>query len=270
MELVAERLKDLAIERGREDAEAKVETFQRERRLRVQTKSKVVGVGLESEVGLEGEKEKRLVAPGLEFKDIAAEYFILPLINRFWNHYQDESTRSVRARSTSTSSSMSSAGTGMILSPLSLTKLLATLMVLLHASRHSNLFLAVLAPEALQLAVTLGSRPISRSLSSFSEGNGEGEEEEEVSVLGSALDLAVVVLDATRELDGGRTLMYDHTGLVLAAAEWAEIVFRRTEKGERVLGEGGEMEGRVRRSSAGLCVQIGEIREKWVRLTGYE
>ena len=203
------------------------------------------------------EAEKRtLDSTGAKpFKDIAAEYFILPLINRFWIHFQDESSKT--SRLPSTNQSYSSVGTGMILSPLSLSKLISTLSILLHAARHSPLFLAVLAPEALEVAVTLGSRP-------------PVEEAEEATVLGASLELALVVLDASRDLDGGRTLMVEKGGLMMGAAEWGEMVFMRTEKGERVLGEGGEAEGRVRRASAGLCVLIGEIREKWGRLVGFE
>ena len=46
----------------------------------------------------------------------------------------------------------------MVLSPMALEKLLMTLTLLLHAARHSPLFLAVLSPEALELAMTVGLR----------------------------------------------------------------------------------------------------------------
>jgi hypothetical protein len=52
-----------------------------------------------------------------------------------------------------------------------LSHLLATLGVLVHASQNEPAWLAVVAPDALELAVTLGTRSISRG--------GEEEEEEE-------------------------------------------------------------------------------------------
>ncbi|KAL7409460.1 telomere length regulation protein-domain-containing protein [Mrakia frigida] len=257
LEDVAGTLSSLAIEKGRESAEGKVEEFQREKRLRVAptvSKSTLFDPSRDRDVGGE-ERRKTLDSTGAKpFQDLAAEFFILPLINRFWLHFQDESSKTSRLSHTT---SYSSIGTGMILSPLSLSKLVSTLSILLHASRHSPLFLAVLAPEALELAVTIGSRPPAP------------EEDQEVSVLGASLELALVVLDASRELDGGRTLMVEKGGLMMGVSEWAELVFMRTEKGERVLGEGGEAEGRVRRASAGLCVLIGEIRDKWGRLVGF-
>jgi telomere length regulation protein len=61
------------------------------------------------------------------------------------------------------------AGTGLILSSLVLSHLLATLGVLVHTSQNAPAWLAVVAPDALELAITLGTRSISRG----------GEEEEE-------------------------------------------------------------------------------------------
>ncbi|CDZ96857.1 Uncharacterized conserved protein [Phaffia rhodozyma] len=265
VERIADELKDLAIERGREDAESNIESFQREKRLRVNPRSTKPLVQ-ESLTDSNGSSRPKMRSPNeVSFTTVAAEFFILPMINRFWNHYQEQTTQSLRSSSSSTPSAT---GTGMILSPLSLSKFLATLMVLVHASRHSTLFLAVIAPEALQLAVTLGSRPLSSTLNK--RGQVEDEEADEISVLGSSLDLALVTLDASRDLDAGQTLVTSHHGLVLAIAEWAELVFKRTESGERVSGEGGgEGGGKVRRSSAGVCVQVGEVRERWVRLTGF-
>ena len=50
------------------------------------------------------------------------------------------------------------AGTGLVLNPLVLASFLRTRLVLVDASRHSPSFLSVLAPDALELALTLGMR----------------------------------------------------------------------------------------------------------------
>lgn len=267
VEEAAKALTSEAIEKGREEAETKVGEIQREKQLRVRMKTtRPLAASSTTQ-----NPSSASVPSGTAFKDVAAEYFILPLINRLWTHYLEQTT--LRQRS----SSHTSAGTGMILSPLSLSKFFATLSVLIHAARHSPLFLAVLAPQSIELAVKLGASPLASSTApSLPEFSAEGEGEE-VSVLTTSLELTLVSLDVSRDLDGGRTLMLNHIGLVSAAAEWGALVFGRTERGERVMGEGrsggedGLDEGvqGVRRASAGLCVVIGEMREKWGRLVGF-
>lgn len=250
IEHVASELSSMAIECSREDAESKIGEFQREKQVRVKRFAKakptaqVTSVPSAAELGIP------------EFKDVAAEFFIMPLINRFWLHYEEED-----AKATRTSSRYTSTGAGMILSALALSKLLATMSVLVHAARHSPFFLTVIAPETLRLAMTTAGRLAASKRDSVDDG--------EVSVLGGALELSIVALDASRDLDDGRTLMVDHAGLILTVSEWGELVFAQTEKGERVLGEGGEAEGRVRRASAGLCVLVAGIRERWIRLVGF-
>lgn len=252
VEHVAGELSSLAIERSRAQAEAQITEFQKEQSVRVKRFSRRPPSSAAAAAVLSAE------ALGIEaYKDVAAECFILPLINRFWLHHAEEDAKAARA-----TSRYSATGAGMVLSALALCKLLATMAVLVHAARHSALFLAVIAPEALRLAVTTAGRAAAaRHASSVDDG--------EVSVLAAALELAVVCLDASRDLDGGRTLVVDHAGVVLAVAEWAALVFDQTERGERVLGEGGEDEGRVRRNSAGLCVLVAEVREKWAQLASY-
>jgi hypothetical protein len=92
-------------------------------------------------------------------------------MNRFWLFLRDEQTREERTAHRDILHQYRGAGTGLILSSLVLSHLLATLGVLVHASQNAPAWLAVVAPDALELAVTLGTRSISRG--------GEDEDEEE-------------------------------------------------------------------------------------------
>lgn len=210
--------------------------------------------------------------PIVPFKDVAAEYFIMPLINRFWLHFQDSSVREARAMATG--DRYRGAGTGMILSPLALEKMLMTLSLLVHASRHSPLFLSVLAPETMELGITIGSRhlpsPSNNPMITDLDTTGLDEgSKTEAQVLAAALELVLVSLDVSVELDKGRTLAMDKAELVLAAGEWASGVFEVETKGGEVSGgQGGMREGRVRATAAGIVIKIAEIGEKWVSVGG--
>ncbi|WVR07650.1 hypothetical protein IAU60_004692 [Kwoniella sp. DSM 27419] len=234
----------------------------RERRLKVGSKRPMV-----AEMGtLAAEQIGRVFAtPVMAFKDIAAECFIMPLVNRFWAHLNDSTLRESRAELTG--GRYHGAGTGMVLSPMALEKLLMTLAVLLHAARHSPVYLSILSPEALELAVTIGSRMPSRG-SDGDATDGEGERgSAEAQVVGSTLELALVALDAAFELDSGRTLAIDKPALILGVGEWATRVFQdETEGGRVAAGQGGVREGRLRANAAGVVLKVGEIGEKWGHL----
>jgi len=152
----------------------------------------------------------------------------------------------------------------MILDALILSQFLRTLAVLLHASRHSLAFLRVLAPEALEVALTLGTRPVSAVVS-----DDEAVKEKEASVLASALELVLVVLDASFDLDSGRALALEKTLVVLAVRDWAGEVFRRLEDSGASDGGQGERDGdavdRVRRAAAGVLLKVQDLMEKWQR-----
>ena len=164
-------------------------------------------------------------------------------------------------------------GTGLILSPMVLSHFLGTVAVLMHAARFSPVYLAVLAPDALELAVTLGTRPMSLSLSSntFKEGavdeeSNEGESGREASVLSAALDLALIILDGCLDLDQGRSISLEHTNLVMAAAEWGGRVLEIFDKGLKLRGGGGEVsEIKIRGAAAGLVLKVDEITSRWRR-----
>jgi telomere length regulation protein len=267
LETAVDGVRGLLLSKGARKGEETMPDLARQKRLRVTNKpSLVVERGSLAERQLEARStasDAIKQQPVVPFKDVAAESFILPLVNRFWAYYQDSSTREVRARARG--DRYRGAGTGMILSPSAVEKFLMTLVLLLHAARHSSLYLNVLAPESLELALTLGGR--SHTLHDPMTGDDEERGKGESAVVGAALELSLVVLDASYELDGGRTLANQKASLLTAAGEWASRVFQNEEKGvDRLSGQAGMREGRVRSGAAGVVVKVSEIAEKWGRL----
>ncbi|KAK8853249.1 hypothetical protein IAR55_003951 [Kwoniella newhampshirensis] len=263
-------VRNLLLSKGARKGEETVPEIAREKRLRVSATRRTL-VAEEGTLTAQQMLDSKLTStsqrPVVPFKDIAAEYFIMPLINRFWQHFQDSSTRESRASSTGTR--YRGAGTGMILSPLALEKFLMTLSLLLHAARHSSVFLAVLCPEALELAVTIGARHPTRTDDDplASEQNGSDAGGAEASTVGAALELCLVALDGSFDLDGGRTLAFEKAALLLGVGEWATNVFKLEEIGGQVAGgQGGKREGRIKAGAAGVVLKVGEIGEKWGHL----
>lgn len=247
----------LAIERGKKEAEEKVPEIVREKQLRVLPKRpEIREVGTLSARGSPGFASHR--TKSAPFKDIAVEHFICPLINRFWLYLRDEQAR--EQRSMRSTSAYRGAGTGMILEATLLSHFISTLAVLMHAAHHSPGYLPILVPEALEVSITLGTRPVSSSSDSDRSGK-----EKEAAVLGSALELALVVLDACVELDGGRSLGLEHTKLLLAVGEWSGEVFGLVEKGVNIEGGGDGGNRRVRRAAASVVIRVEEVTSRWRR-----
>ncbi|RXK40552.1 hypothetical protein M231_02204 [Tremella mesenterica] len=248
-------VRDLVLSKSAQEGEKTIPSLAREKRLRVGSTrlTKVAPIGSLQETQM---MKPNTPKPIVEFKDVAGEYFVMPLINRFWDYYTDSQIRESRA--ISSGSRYRSAGTGLILSSMALEKFLMTLALLIHSARHSPTFLAVLCPEALELALTIGARS-----PTLHDGMEEEEEGREAQVVGAALELVLVSLDHAFELDGGRTLVYDKSEMVLALGEWANGVFEACSKGERMGGEGGLREGKLRATAAGVVVKISDIGQKW-------
>jgi telomere length regulation protein len=140
---------------------------------------------------------------------------------------------------------------------------IATLIVLVHASQNAPEWLAVIGPEALELAVTIGTRPIERAEDNIDDEERTEEARSEASVLSNSLELSLVILDACLEQDGGRSLGLEHTALLFGVEEWATQVFGLLEKGIRVVGEGGVQELKLRRAAAGVLVKIDTLKSRW-------
>lgn len=244
-----------ALDKNRAAAEDAIPALARERRLRMRPQSKVTQVRASSTPAAPSETT---------FTEVAAECFIMPLINRFWVYFRDERSREERTAHRAAHQRYRGAGAGLVLGALVLSRFLGALAVLVHAAQNAPEWLAVVAPEALELALTLGARPVS-----VAELNAGGQDDEEngkqAAVLTAALELAIVILDGCLELDGGQSMGLEHTALLLGVGEWAGAIFSQLEKGALVEGGGGEHEVRLRRAAAGVVLKVDEMTAKWRR-----
>ncbi|KAJ1302923.1 hypothetical protein OPQ81_003221 [Rhizoctonia solani] len=246
-------LSGIAITRSKQETEDSIPQIVRQRALRVGPNPGRGITTIDSDAPMQlGYLSAQ--TPVIPFAQVAAEYFVAPLINRFWEHLQASLAHEAYARNGA--SLKAGTGTGMILSPLVLTHLLGTLAVLLHAARHAPPFLHVLAPDAAELALSIGTRPLSRN------DDGEGTE---AGVLAGALELALTVLDSALELDGGQVFALERTDLLLGIGQWASAVFEALDKGERAPGVGGKDEEKAVRIAAGLVLTSERIVSKWRR-----
>ena len=235
----------------------------RERRLRLQKPHGITEV-TPSHPLLQLQKPHH--TPTIKFIDVAAEFFIMPFINQFWIFLRDGQMREERTAHNEGRGRYYGAGTGLILNPLVLSHVLRTLGILINASQNAPEWLAIIGPESLELAITIGTRPISLMESSDDQDDGGNEgQENEASVLTSALELALVVLSVSLEIDGGKILSLEHTTLILGVSEWATKVFNSLEKGIKVQGGGGLHEMKLSRAAAGVLLKSDELRSKWGR-----
>ncbi|KAG6337216.1 hypothetical protein ID866_1888 [Astraeus odoratus] len=229
-----------AVDSAREPASDKMPEFVRERQLRIRKPPRVSEVGQQPNKGLV--PSQHYPSSTVLYTEVAAEYFIMPYISRFWAFLRDEQIREERTAQRDVLYQYRGAGTGLILNPVVLSHFLGTMAILVHAARNAAQWLAIIAPEALELAVTLGSRQISIALGSPPGQSNTEQVKNEASVLTSALELTLVVLDGSLELDGGRSLSLEHGSLLLGVGEWAGEIFRLLDKGSHVEGGGGEHE----------------------------
>ena len=254
-----------AIEKQKDSSSEKSAEIVRERRLRIKKPPGVVEV---SSLGVLPPTSRR--PQNIPFTEVATEYFTAPLINRFWLFLRDEQAREERTAHRTGRERYWGAGTGLILNPIVLSQFLRTLAILVHASQNAPEWLAITAPEALELAVTIGTRPVSH-LETESDDEGDGESEDggqrgkEAAVVTAALELVLIVLDGCFELDGGRVIGLEHTALLLSAGEWAGAVFSALEGGLKMQGGGGSHETMLRRAAAGVLLKVDDLTAKWRR-----
>ncbi|KAI0637229.1 telomeric DNA binding protein [Trametes polyzona] len=266
-----EGISQQAIDKGREATADRVPELVRERNLRVRPSSKISEVPSDAP-SRRAALMRQLAGPQhpkrTTFTEVAAEYFICPLVNRFWLFLRDEQTREARTAHQPMLHQYRSAGTGLVLSALVLGRLLETLAVLVHASRNAREWLAVIAPDTLELAVTVGTRPLSRGESADDDEAGppgEPKQSKEAALLTAALELALIVLDGCLDVDGGKSLGLEHTVLLLGTGEWAGKVFESIEEGIKVLGGGGAQEARLSRAAAAVVLKVDEMTSRWRR-----
>ncbi|EJU02519.1 hypothetical protein DACRYDRAFT_51119 [Dacryopinax primogenitus] len=240
-------ISDLIIDKQASIAESALPAIAREKKLRIRrTLNAATDINA-----------PHLPSPVMAFKDLAAEFFIAPFVNRFWMYFRDEQTR--EQRSALSSSRYRGAATGMILSPLMLGQILAALGVLMDAARFSPSYLAILAPEVLELAVAIGAQVVNTTAPA------QGSGKQPADVVLYAAHVALIILDASVELDAGRTLAMEHAELMLTLGDWAKMLFENEEKGVRLEGAGSVSGGKLERVSASLVLKVHNILDQWQR-----
>ena len=270
-----------AVEKAKDDATGKAPpSFTRERQLRLQKSAEISVINNSVTLNPHSDTLPTSSSPGYgpavaRFTDVAAEYFICPLINQFWIFFRDEQTREERlSRQSDPLYRYRGSGTGLVLNPIVLAQFISTLAVLAHAGRNAPQWLAVVAPDSLELAITLGTKPVSQDDDGDDDldpglkaewGQATTSRDKEASVLAASLELALIVLDGCLDLDGGRSLGLGHTRLVLSAGEWAGNLLSWLDQGLRVAGGGGMQEVRLKRGAAGVMLKVQEISERWGR-----
>lgn len=261
-----------ALDKERESAGESIPEIARERRLRLQKKQPVVEEVLSSlALNPFSTVQKSIPKPPIRFIDVSAEFFIMPLINYFWTFLRDEQAREQRTSGRTGRGKYHGAGTGLILNALVLAQFIRTLAILVNASQNAPEWLSIIAPNALELAITLGTRPMSHMDDEDDEDEGdannkdEGRKGKEASLVTSALELALVIMDGAMEIDGGRVLGLEHATLIFGLGEWAGKVFASLDKGLKMKGGGGMDEQRLSRAAAGVLLKVDELTSKWRR-----
>ncbi|KAF8601181.1 hypothetical protein BDV93DRAFT_608259 [Ceratobasidium sp. AG-I] len=265
-------LSSTAITRSKQETENSVPQVVRERALKVGSRPGRSVVPLDSTRGSQSLATAPMAlgylspqTPVVSFAQVAAEYFVAPLINRFWAHLRTSLERDAYGNTHRTGTGIrTGTGTGLVLSPLVLTHLLKTLAVLLHASRHATAFLHVLAPDAVELALAVGTRPLSQHRQPELGENGPGARAE-AGVLAGALELALTVLDGAIEMDGGRVFALERAEVLVGVGQWASTVFEALDTGEKLPGQGGAEEEKAARIAAGVILTAERAMGRWRR-----
>jgi telomere length regulation protein len=232
LDLMTEDITKLALSQTRQSAEQSLPGAAKEKLLTVRQQTRVLSKSSGPAISANGSDTK------VSFASLAVEIFIMPLVNRFWLYLRDIST-SPQDRKLGPYAG-GGAGTAPLLEPMMLSKYLQTLCVLLNAAKNSPHFLAVLAPETLELVLSL------RSLETTSN-----------VVQESMMQLVLVVLDTSTNVDGGRTLARDFSRLTWQIKDWAEDTWKSQEQSGKEIAQAG-------RAAAGVLLRIDDVVQKTI------
>ncbi|SDA01901.1 BZ3500_MvSof-1268-A1-R1_Chr10-2g02997 [Microbotryum saponariae] len=226
LEILTEDVTRITLSSVREEAESTIPEASKEKLVRVRrfASAKSLNSGTSSTTS--------------SFTSLASDYFVMPLINRFWLYLREVASMPITQQGPYAGGS----GSAVLLDPLILTQYLSTLALLLHAARLTPNFSDVLAPEVLHLVLALRTT---------------GGSEDHPQVLEKEMTLLLVVFDAIVSFDGGRALMTRVEGgsnLIGESQGWATEVFERFDGGEVGLDE-----GKAGRAAAGVLLRIEEV-----------
>ena len=243
LDAVQQSITDLALSDTKASAEQAIPEAGREKLLTVRaTKTKILKpVSLAKASSAIAANNDNAAHQSASFATLATETFVIPLMNRFWLYMRDVATSPQQVYSKVGPYAGGLAGVPAVLEPLLLSKFLSTLAVLLDAGRNSPHFLAVLAPEALELVLAI------RHAS-----NDHSPEVED-----AALQLTLIVLDASIAIDSGRTLARDFGKVTWQVKDWAEAAWSNKEQSQS--SGKGEIMDSGRRAAAGVLLRLDQV-----------
>lgn len=230
LDAILDGIADSALTRTRSSAENHLPEVSKQKLLTVQRKKRGVLVDPSSS------RSHSSGSSSFHYADLAADTFIMPLLNRFWLYLRDVAT-SPQDRRLGTYQG-GSAGTAALLDPMLLSKYLSTLAVLVNAARNSPHFLAILAPETLEVVLALRGMEVAND-----------------SVQRSMLHLVLVTLEASIDADNARTLARDFSKTVWQIKDWAEETWNKKEQ------SGGQIDP-TGRAAAGVLLRLDEVVRK--------
>lgn len=227
--LLTEDITNMALSRTRESTEDQMPQANKEKLLTVhQTRRKVAPVSKSNSQSDAGAFPI--------YNELAVNTFIMPLFNRFWLYLRDVATSPQDFRSGVFQGG--SAGSVTLLEPLLLSKFISTVTVLVESARHSPHYLAILAPEAIELVLAI-----------------RGMNADDETVQTSMLQLALIVLDGSISVDGGRLMSREHSKPLWQLKDWAESVWVKSE-GREIGPEG--------RAAAGVLLRVDTVLQKTI------
>lgn len=229
LQLLTEDITNMALSRTRVSTEDQMPQASKEKLLTVrETRRKVAPISKA--------KAQDAASAFPAYNDLAVNTFIMPLLNRFWLYLRDVATSPQDFRIGVFQGGR--AGSVTLLEPLLLSKFVSTVTVLVESARHSPHFLAVLGPEALELVLAI-----------------RGMNADDETVQTSMLQLALIVLDGSISIDGGRTMAREKSKTLWQLKDWAESVWARSEGGE--IGPEG-------RAAAGVLLRVDTVVQKTI------
>jgi len=191
--------------------------------------------------------------------DIASSVFIFPLLNRFLAVLQNAGSRHSRSLTGRrgagrTASTWQGAGIGSVLSAPAVGCMLDAFAVLASLAQNSLDFQRVIVPELLELSLTTprAMMPLLGQGGSL----GDDDTDDMGRVHEGAMSLAVILVDAARQADGGRFLSREKGMLLKELDMYAGEVFKQEHEKDR--GPSANM-GRAGRASATLLLRLQEI-----------
>ncbi|KDN53348.1 hypothetical protein K437DRAFT_271580 [Tilletiaria anomala UBC 951] len=253
---LSQLVSDLSLQasaKAKSDGEAHVPAIQREKALKVSVSIRAPSRPLTASIGGTAQAGPRfpgaLVRPALLYIEIAASFFIHPIVTRTWAHMEEASVRNSRAVG-----GYLGAGAGALFAPVLVARLLDTLSILAHAGRNAREYGEIIAPELLELVIGVARIVYPLAAAHQIHASNLSDNEDASNRLQSAsASLVLTVLNDLWEADEGQSLLRRHNSTLNDVHELMEATFQREDA----------RSGKAARPAAAVILRIAEIRSTW-------